>query len=134
MKNQIAGLKILLVDDESSIQKIITHYFKTRHQVISCNNGQEALNWMYEGNIPDFIIADINMPIIDGNDFIEEVKTSGFFGDIPLMMLSGMDNTDVKIKCLEAGADDFLTKPFNPRELEARLNSIMKRVKTAEIK
>ncbi len=128
LNTKLKGLRILMVDDEPAIQKILTHYFKGRHEVYCCNNGEEALAWLYKGDIPDFIIADINMPFINGFDFIEEVKTSGFFQNIPLMMLSGIDNSDTKIKCLEAGVDDFMTKPFNPRELEARLNNIVKRV------
>ncbi|MCY7421245.1 MAG: response regulator transcription factor [Chitinophagaceae bacterium] len=128
----IPRLKVLVVDDEESIQKILKHYFKDKHEVFTSNNGQEALTWMYDGNVPDFIIADINMPVINGFDFIEELKSSGFFSHIPLIILSGIDKSDTKIKCLEAGADDFMTKPFNPRELEARLNSIMKRTKLTQ--
>lgn len=132
LNNKLTGLKILIVDDETSIQKILTQFLKTRHLVFTCNNGKEALTWLYEGNLPDIIIADIEMPIINGFDFIEEIRSSGFFQLIPLIMLSGLDNTDTKIKCLEAGADDFMTKPFNPRELEARINSIVKRTKSFE--
>lgn len=121
-------LKILVIDDESAIQKILKHYFKARHEVVTCDNGQEALLWLYQSNFPDFIIADINMPVLNGYDFIAEIKSSGIFGNIPLIILSGVDNSDTKIKCLESGADDFMVKPFNPRELEARLNAIMRRV------
>ena len=85
--------------------------------------------WLYQGNLPDIIIADINMPILNGQDFIAEIKSSGLFANIPLVMLSGVDKSETRISCLEAGADDFMIKPFNPRELEARLNSIMRRVK-----
>ena len=83
--------------------------------------------WLYQGNFPDIIIADINMPILNGPNFIAEIKSSGLFSKIPLMMLSGVDNSETRINCLEAGADDFMIKPFNPRELEARLNSILRR-------
>ncbi len=134
VNNKLTGLRILIVDDETSIQKILTQFLKTKHLVFTCNNGKEALTWLYEGNLPDIIIADIEMPIINGFDFIEEIRSSGFFQQIPLIMLSGLDNTDTKIKCLEAGADDFMTKPFNPRELEARINSIVKRTKSFEDK
>ena len=62
-----------------------------------------------------------------GLQVIEQVKSSGFFNTIPILILSGEDNTDSKIECLEAGADDYLVKPFNPRELEARLKNILRR-------
>lgn len=123
------GLTILMIDDESAIQKIVKQYFKGKHEVVAHSNGREAMIWLYQGNLPDIIIADINMPILNGQDFIAEIKSSGMFASIPLVMLSGVDKSETRIWCLEAGADDFMIKPFNPRELEARINSIMRRVK-----
>ena len=128
----IRRISILMIDDEMAIQKILTHYFKDKHDVITSGNGQEALTWLYQGNLPDFIIADINMPVLNGFEFIKQVRESGFFSSIPLIILSGIDKSDTKIRCLEAGADDFMVKPFNPRELEARMNSIMRRVKAMQ--
>jgi len=120
-------LSMLAIDDEVSIQLILQHYFKENFSVITKGNGKEALAWMLEGNIPDIIVADINMPEMDGNAFIDQVRSSGFLKNIPMVMLSGSDTTDNKIRCLEAGADDFMVKPFNPRELAARLNGILRR-------
>ena len=120
-------LLMLAIDDEVSIQLILQHYFKENFSVITKGNGKEALAWMQEGNIPDIIVADINMPEMDGNAFIDQVRSSGFMKNIPMVMLSGSDTTDNKIRCLEAGADDFMVKPFNPRELAARLNGILRR-------
>ncbi len=120
-------LLMLAIDDEVSIQLILQHYFKENFSVITKGNGKEALAWMQEGNIPDIIVADINMPEMDGNAFIDQVRSSGFLKNIPMVMLSGSDTTDNKIRCLEAGADDFMVKPFNPRELAARLNGILRR-------
>ncbi len=122
------GLTILMIDDENAMQRIVKQYFKGKHEVVTHNNGREAIIWLYQGNMPDIIIADINMPILNGQSFIAEIKSSGLFSNIPLIMLSGVDNSETRISCLEAGADDFMMKPFNPRELEARLNSIMRRV------
>jgi DNA-binding response OmpR family regulator len=122
-------LKILVIDDESAIQKILTHYFKGKHEIVTCDNAREALNWLYQGNLPDFIIVDFNMPTLNGFEFIGQLKSSGFFNAIPMIVLSGENNSDTKVKCLDAGADDFVIKPFNPRELEARINSIIRRSK-----
>jgi DNA-binding response OmpR family regulator len=121
-------LSMLAIDDEVSIQLILQHYFKEDFTVITKGNGKEALAWMQEGNIPDIIVADINMPEMDGYTFIDHVRSSGFLKNIPMIMLSGSDSTDNKIRCLEAGADDFMVKPFNPRELAARLNGILRRI------
>jgi DNA-binding response OmpR family regulator len=127
MLQQSANLSMLAIDDEVSIQLILQHYFKADFSVITKGNGKEALAWMQEGHIPDIIVADINMPEMDGYTFIDHVRSSGFLKNIPMIMLSGSDSTDNKIRCLEAGADDFMVKPFNPRELAARLNGILRR-------
>ena len=128
MKQSSPHLSILAIDDEISIQLILQHYFKQHFSVITKGNGKEALAWMQEGNIPDIIVADINMPEMDGYSFIYQVRSSGYLKDIPMLMLSGSDSTDNKIRCLESGADDFMVKPFSPRELAARVNGILRRV------
>jgi DNA-binding response OmpR family regulator len=67
------------------------------------------------------------MPEMDGYSFIEQVRASGFLKKIPMLMLSASESTEVKIRCLQSGADDFIAKPFNPRELAARMNGILRR-------
>jgi len=128
MIQETAKLTMLAIDDEVSIQLILQHYFKEDFVVITKGNGREALGYMQEGHIPDIIVADINMPEMDGYTFIDHVRSSGFLKNIPMVMLSGSDSTDNKIRCLESGADDFMVKPFNPRELAARLNGILRRI------
>ncbi len=118
--------KLLAVDDEKSILMILDFVFGKKYEVTQKNNGKEALTWMQEGNIPDVIIADLNMPELDGFEFIEQVRSSGFYRNIPLIMLSGNESTQDKIKALKNGADDYLVKPFNPEELEARIDNIFR--------
>lgn len=133
-KQSVPGIMptLLVVDDEIAIQKILTHYFKQTFTVVTCNNGREALNWLYSGNFPEFIVADVNMPVLNGMDFLSEIRQSGLFSSVPLLFLSGNDSSDTRITCLEAGADDFIIKPFNPRELQARINAILKRIRITE--
>jgi len=121
------SLTLLAIDDEISIQQILEHYFKDSFTVVTKGNGKDALNWMQEGHIPDVIIADIQMPVMDGYEFIDQVRSSGFLSHIPLIMLSGNDSSENRIRCLEAGADDYVLKPFNPRELAARITGILRR-------
>jgi two-component system chemotaxis response regulator CheY len=120
---------ILALDDELSILKILDFYFGKNYNVVSKSNGKVALEWMQQGQLPDIIIADMNMPDMNGLEFIAQIRASGFFKDIPLIMLSGNEGTADKIKCLKAGADDYLVKPFNPEELEARIENILRRIK-----
>ncbi len=117
---------VLVIEDDASMQHILNHCLK-KYSVTLFNNGMDALAYLQEGNLPDIIISDLHTPVVNGLQFIEQVKSSGFFSTIPILMLSGDDNTETKIECLEAGADDYLVKPFNPRELEARLKNILRR-------
>ena len=120
--------RLLAVDDERSILMILNFVFSKKYEVIQKTNGKEALLWMQDGHIPDVIVADLNMPEINGFEFIQHIRSSGIFREIPLIMLSGNENTADKIRCLRAGADDYLVKPFNPEELEARIDNIFRRM------
>jgi DNA-binding response OmpR family regulator len=113
--------KILAIDDEKSIRFILENTFKKEFDISTCDNGLDALNKLQAGNLPDLIICDIEMPKMDGFEFIKKVRESGFFDDIPLIMLSGKEDSKDKIKCFESGADDYILKPFNPLELVARI-------------
>lgn len=100
--------------------------FEKKIRVVQKTNGKEALDWMNEGNIPDVIVADLSMPEMDGYEFIQHIRSSGFYRKLPLIMLSGNENTADKVKALKYGADDYLVKPFNPEELEARIENIFR--------
>nr|MBI1230606.1 response regulator [Cytophagales bacterium] len=121
-------LSILAIDDEPSVLLIIQHYFKEKFLVQVFKEPAEAISWMQAGNIPDVIICDLNMPEISGEEFVVFLRSSGFFSSIPVIMLSATESSEKKILILNAGADDFMVKPFNPKELEARINSILRRM------
>jgi DNA-binding response OmpR family regulator len=125
--NHHSNLFMLAVDDEMAIQQILRHYFKNNFTVVTQGNAKDALLYMQEGSIPDVIVADIDMPEMSGYEFIDHIRSSGFLKNIPLIMLSGNDTSETRIRCLEAGADDFMVKPFNPRELAARVNGLLRR-------
>ncbi len=120
--------KILVADDDLGIRMLLENFFSSKFDVTVKENGMEALRWMQTGNIPDFIIVDVVMPELDGYEFIQNVRTSGFFKRIPIIMLSGLENSNEKIKCLKLGADDYMVKPFNPEELSVRIDNIFSRV------
>jgi len=119
--------KVLVIEDDLYMQRILFQCLSSKFIITIFNNGLDALAYLQEGNVPDIIISDYNTPVVNGIQVIEQVRSSGFFGSIPIMMLSGEEDTETKIKCLEAGADDYLIKPFNPRELVARLRNLLKR-------
>ena len=120
---------LLIVDDEPSICLILEHYFKADYQVVMKSNGLEAMQWLEEGNNPDAIVADYEMPEMDGPDFIKQIRASSRHRDVGMIILSGKDSTSSKIKCLKLGADDYLVKPFNPEELSLRIQNILNRIR-----
>ena len=117
---------ILIVDDQIMLTDFLVYYFSKNYDVVVKKDGQSALLWLEEGNTPNAIIADINMPKITGFEFLETIKVNPLFNDIPVIMLSAKDNDEDKMEYLKLGADDYLTKPFNPEELELKISCIRK--------
>lgn len=113
--------KILIIDDEKSIRILLKNYLQKDYEVIAKENGEEGMAWLQQGNLPDLIVADIQMPKMDGYEFIQNIRASGYFKEIPLIMLSGIESSSEKVKALKMGANDYVIKPFNPEELAVRI-------------
>jgi DNA-binding response OmpR family regulator len=109
--------KILVVDDELTTCVLLEHFLSTQYDVISKDSALEALKWL-EINLPDLIISDIQMTNMDGFEFLKEVRLKGYTKHTPIIMLSGRTDSKERIKSYQLGAQDYLTKPFNPEELE----------------
>jgi len=115
---------ILVVDDEASLVHVVRGYLEQAgFQVATASNGREALFAAREHQ-PDLIILDLMMPVMDGFSFLREYQREG---STPIIALTArMDEID-KVLGLEMGADDYITKPFSPRELVARVRAILRR-------
>ncbi len=118
--------KILVIDDEITIRTLLEKFLSHTYEVTAIANGEEGLNWLQSGNIPDLMIVDLEMPVLDGYAFTEQVRSSGYFQNIPIMMLSGVDSSTERVKCYQLGAHDFMIKPFNPEELLLKIEIILK--------
>ncbi|MFK5856104.1 MAG: response regulator [Bacteroidota bacterium] len=118
---------ILAIDDELSIRMLLENFLSSDFNVVTCNDGQEGLKYLEQGDLPDLIVTDIQMPNIDGYEFIKNVRASGFFSHIPVIMLSGIESSNERVKCLKLGADDYMVKPFNPEELAVRIENMLTR-------
>jgi len=116
--------KILVIDDERTIRVLLENFLK-EYVVTTKNDGLEGLSWLQEGNMPDLIVADIQMPNLDGYEFVKQLRASGYFKEIPLIVLSGIESTAEKVKCLKLGANDYIVKPFNPEELLIRIELLI---------
>jgi len=119
--------KILIVDDKSSISILLVQFLNNRFKLETKTDGLEALTWLQQGNIPDLIITDLQMPNMDGIALINSLKESGYFKHIPIIVLSSKDSSADRIECLKLGAEDYIIKPFNPEELELRIDKILNR-------
>jgi DNA-binding response OmpR family regulator len=119
---------LLVIDDEQSIRMLLENFLGKEFEVVSKNDGLEGIKFLEEGNLPDLIVADIQMPNMDGYEFLENAKASGFFNHIPVIMLSGNESSKERIKSLRLGADDYMVKPFNPEELYLRIKNILARI------
>ena len=115
---------ILIADDEAQIREILRIYFeKEGFKVVEAADGAEAIVQAQAGK-PDIMILDIMMPVLDGLEVCKQVRK---ISDMPIVMLTAKDDDDDRILGLETGADDYITKPFNTREVVARVKAVLRR-------
>lgn len=117
--------KILFVDDKPAIGKVLQVYLGRDNDLIYYENPIRAIEWLNEGNEPALIISDIHMPQMEGGEFLRYLKGNSLFKHIPVVMLSSEDSSTERINLLEAGAEDYILKPFNPMELRARIRRFL---------
>ena len=116
--------KILVVDDEAAIRQILsTRLSMGGYDVAVASNGQEALQ-IFADERPDLVVLDVMMPKIDGLTVCRELRKTS---DVPIIMLTALGEIADRIVGLEMGADDYISKPFSPKELEARIKAILRR-------
>jgi len=116
---------VLVVDDDHNIREILSLYFtKEGFQVEEAADGVEAIRKIDQVK-PNVIILDIMLPILDGIEVCRQVRK---FSRVPIIMLSARVEDEDRIMGLELGADDYIVKPFNPREVIARVNAVLRRV------
>jgi len=113
--------KILVVDDEQIIQMLLEQFLSSKYEIETKSSAKEGLKWL-EKNLPDLIISDIQMEEMSGFDFLKEVRLRGFTKHTPIVMLSGKTESKERVRCYKLGAQDYITKPFNPEELEEVVN------------
>ncbi len=119
--------KILIVEDDRDIAGMIEYNLREEgYEVLSAFNGEDGVKLAKEES-PDLIILDIMLPIIDGFEACRILKKEQVTADIPVIILSAKSQETDKVVGLELGADDYITKPFSPRELIARIRAILRR-------
>jgi DNA-binding response OmpR family regulator len=116
--------RILIVDDEPKIVRLVADYLgDAGFSVVMARSGEEAL-MRVRTDAPDLVILDLGLPGLDGLDVTRAIRRSG---ELPIIMLTARDDETDRIIGLELGADDYVTKPFSPRELVARVRAVLRR-------
>ena len=129
-EDDLKGKKILIIEDETHIAEGVAYNLKREgFEYKIATNGIEALE-LWKSYLPDLLILDLMLPMIDGFGVLDQVRNEN--KKIPILILSARNQTVDKMKGFKKGVDDYLTKPFNPKELLLRVLSILKRSKSEE--
>ena len=122
--------KILVVDDEASIRRILETRLKmVGYDVVTAEDGEEAVEVFNKAN-PDLVVLDVMMPKMDGYGVTREIRRTS---DIPIIILTALGDVSERITGLELGADDYVIKPFSPKELEARVKAVLRRTISKDV-
>jgi two-component system, chemotaxis family, chemotaxis protein CheY len=116
---------ILLVDDEDSMRQLLSTILSAKYNVMVAKNGFHAISLLSEGNMPDLIVSDIVMPGLSGIDLLFHLRKSGLYRDIPFIVLSGSQSTEDQLFCSHFGVQAYLTKPFDPQELQNQVKTVI---------
>jgi two-component system, OmpR family, phosphate regulon response regulator PhoB len=118
---------ILVVEDEPAIQELIAYNLKQAgHQPLRADNAEQALN-LVSNALPDLVLLDWMLPGLSGIEFARRLRADKRTRGIPIIMLTARSDEHDKLQGLETGADDYITKPFSPRELNARIKAVLRR-------
>jgi DNA-binding response OmpR family regulator len=119
---------VLVVDDDLTVRDVVRRYLELAgHQVALADNGEDALAWIARHE-PDLVVLDLMLPGIDGLEVCRRLRLTN---SVPVVMLTALGEEENRIAGLELGADDYVTKPFSPRELALRVSSVLRRAGAA---
>ena len=125
-EEELSRMRVLIVDDDREIVELLNIYLKNEgYDVVKAYNGQQALNYIKNDEEIELVILDVMMPKINGIEVVEKLREANH--SIPVIILSAKSSDNDKIQGLISGADDYVTKPFNPLEVIARVKSLLRR-------
>ncbi|MCP4438420.1 MAG: response regulator [Aureispira sp.] len=116
---------VLIVEDHPFMRSLLIQLFIGKYNITCVDNAISALQWMDSNNTPNLIISDLLMPEMDGFELLNSIRASSFFQKVPIIILSGLNKSQNRMRCLKLGADDFIPKPFNPDELLFKVNKLI---------
>ncbi len=119
--------KILIIDDHDAVRLLLGLTLKDKYNVITKRDGIDGMAWLAAGNIPDLIILDMQMPRLNGLDFLKQLRSSGMFKLIPVLLVSANDNEREITESFDLGIIDFISKPFNPVKLKEKIHQALQK-------
>jgi CheY-like chemotaxis protein len=118
--------QILAIDDSKAIRFLLQTVLGKEYNVITVPDGFSAMYYLSHRQMPDLIIADPQLPDMENWELIQQLSSSGMYGDIPLIVLSGLEKKETELKCLEYGIVKYFVKPFNPVDLMTSISDLVK--------
>jgi CheY-like chemotaxis protein len=118
--------RVLIVEDHDSLRYVMGAFLSKNFEVIAAKNGLEAMSWLRQGVVPDVILTDVSMPELDGASLLSNLRCSGLYANIPVVVISGADNGREERHFREMGANAYIRKPFNPVQLQERLMAMVR--------
>ena len=122
MKNR---KQILVIEDHNGLRMMEGMFLKNYYDVVTQKDGLDGIIWLSAGNFPDLIVLDLMMPRLNGVEFLINIKSSGIFRDIPVIIVSGDEDQIIIDRCKKLGSTDYMIKPFDPRQLYERIEKIL---------
>lgn len=116
---------LLIVDDDLSILKLLNFILSKDYDIVVKTSGFDALDWLEAGNLPELIISDLEMPTFNGQAFVKNVKISGFYKDIPIVVLSAAYDLNEQVANMPFKVDAYLHKPFVPDTLKSEISKLL---------
>jgi DNA-binding response OmpR family regulator len=117
--------QVLIVDDEPSILKLLNFILSKQYSIHTMESGYKAHLWLEDGNFPDIIILDLHMPYFDGTSFLKSIKISGYYREIPVIILSAAEDLDKIVANLPFKVEAYFPKPFNPESLKEEIVKVL---------
>jgi len=114
-----------VIEDHNGLRMMEGMFLKNYYDVVTQKDGLDGIIWLSAGNFPDLIVLDLMMPRLSGVEFLINIKSSGIFRDIPVIIVSGDEDQAIIERCKRLGSTDYMIKPFDPRQLYERIEKIL---------
>ena len=118
--------RVLLVDDHRDLRAYVRSCLEPAYRVIDAKDGREALDLLDEAEHVDAVVSDVMMPRMDGYELLDHIRSTPALSELPVVLLTAKSSVDMRVEGLEAGADDYVSKPFDPAELRVRLRNVIR--------